>query len=235
MGVNNLSIKGNIAIDGPAGAGKSTVAKLVAEKLGYIYIDTGAMYRAITWKALVNKVNTTDYDALIKLAENTKIEFVLNTSTNEQHVICDGQDVTEEIRSPAVSKTVSDVAKIGGVRSILLRQQQLLAKNNDVIMDGRDIGSNVLPQAPFKFYLNASVEERAKRRYIELRDKGYKVNKSEIVKEIQQRDKNDQERAISPLIKVSDAIEIDTSYLKADEVAEKIIQAIKAKNKLLKA
>jgi cytidylate kinase len=218
--------KGNIAIDGPAGAGKSTVAKLVAEKLGYIYIDTGAMYRAITWKALVNKISVEDEIRMARLAQNTVIDFYVDIQTKKQLIFCDGQDVTEEIRSPEVSKLVSHVAKIPGVRLVLLKQQQLLATKNNVVMDGRDIGSNVLPNAPFKFFLTASVEERARRRFLELSNKGYKISQADVVTEIIERDKIDQERSVAPLVKTSDAIEIDTSFLKPVEVVNKIISII---------
>ena len=226
-----MGVKGNIAIDGPAGAGKSTVAKLVAEELGYIYIDTGAMYRAITWKALFNKINLFDEDKLIKLATNTRIDFRFNFKTKDQFIYYDGKDITNEIRSPEVSKHVSDVAKVSGVRTILLKQQQLLAEGNNVVMDGRDIGSNVLPEAPFKFFLTASVEERAKRRFIELCNKGFKVTQLELIQDILKRDKADQERKIAPLVKVPEAIEIDTSYFSPEEVAERIIHIIRNNQK----
>lgn len=219
---------GNIAIDGPAGAGKSTVARLLAEKLGYIYIDTGAMYRVIAWKALINRISPEDHLALTKLAEETKIDFSVQEDNSKiQTVFCDGQDVTEQIRSPEVSRLVSSVAQIPGVRSVLLKQQKFLAQKNNVVMDGRDIGSNVLPNAPFKFFLTASVEERARRRFMELTKKGYLVNEQDVIQEIIRRDKMDQERSIAPLIKADDAIEIDTSHLQPDEVVEVIINIIK--------
>lgn len=218
---------GNIAIDGPAGAGKSTVAQLLAEKLGYIYIDTGAMYRVITLKALTNKVSLDDHLALTRLAEETKIDFAIQkTDPQVQAVFCDGQDVTEQIRSPEVSSYVSTVAQIPGVRSVLLKQQKLLAQRNNVVMDGRDIGSRVLPDAPFKFFLTASVEERAKRRFLELTQKGYRVNEQDVIQEIIKRDKMDRERSIAPLVKAEDAIEIDTSHLQPSEVVELIVKMI---------
>ena len=163
-----------IAIDGPAGAGKSTIGKIIAQKINADYIDTGAMYRAITWKALFNKINLFDEDKLIKLAINTRIDFRFNFKTKDQFIYYDGKDITNEIRSPEVSKHVSDVAKVSGVRTILLKQQQLLAEGNNVVMDGRDIGTVVLPNANFKFFIIASVEERARRRYKELAEKGEK-------------------------------------------------------------
>ena len=164
-----------IAIDGPAGAGKSTVAKKLADMLGFVYIDTGAMYRAITYKALCQGISLDDAEALTNTAEDTDIQFV-RTEEGRQLIFCDGREVTEEIRSPVVSENVSRLAQFSSVREVLVRKQQELANNQDVVMDGRDIGTVVLPRAECKIYLTASLEERTARRYRELQIKGYSEN-----------------------------------------------------------
>ncbi|MDK2984642.1 MAG: CMP/dCMP kinase [Clostridia bacterium] len=215
-------MQGNIAIDGPAGAGKSTVAKKLAKKLGYIYIDTGAMYRAITWKALKENINISNKSALAELAQRT--EIVIKNIGDEQKIFCDGEDVTVDIRSPEVSKKVSLVAQVPGVRKRLQEIQKEMAKYNNVVMDGRDIATIVLPDAPYKFYLTASVQERAYRRHKELLGKGYKSDLESIQREISERDRLDQERTESPLMKAPEAIEIDTSKMTIKEVLNKIMQ-----------
>lgn len=214
-----------VAIDGPAAAGKSTVAKIVAEKLSCIYIDTGAMYRAITWKALKNDVNVNEEAALVKLLETTIME--LKQGRDGQLVFIDGQDVTTAIRSNEVTNAVSYVAKHPLIRKEMVRRQQLLAKEKDVVMDGRDIGTHVLPDAEVKIFLVASVEERAKRRYEENKRKGIHTEFNELKKEIEQRDELDSKREISPLIKAEDAVEIDTTSLTIEEVAERILEEVR--------
>ncbi|MBU5265400.1 (d)CMP kinase [Virgibacillus proomii] len=214
-----------VAIDGPAAAGKSTVAKIVAEKLSSIYIDTGAMYRAITWKALKNDVNVNDEAALVKLLEITIME--LKQGRDGQLVFIDGQDITTAIRSNEVTNAVSYVAKHPLIREEMVRRQQLLAEEKDVVMDGRDIGTHVLPDAEVKIFLVASVEERAKRRYEENKRKGIHTDFNELKKEIEQRDELDSKREISPLIKAEDAIEIDTTSLTIEEVAEQILEEVR--------
>ena len=205
-----------IAIDGPAGAGKSTVAKIIAKRLEYIYIDTGAMYRAVALKALRHNKNLTE-DLIVESAREIEIELKNNK------VKVDGEDVTEEIRKPEVSHIVPEVAKIGFVREKLTELQRQMATHGGVIMDGRDIGTHVLPNADVKIFLTASIEERARRRYEELKAKGYDTNLNEIEKEISLRDKQDSERKIAPLIKANDAILLDTTGKTIEEVVDKII------------
>lgn len=209
-----------IAIDGPAAAGKSTVARLLAKKLNFTYIDTGAMYRAFTLKALKHKIDLTDSVNLANLLQNTKIE--LKNNGDNQLVYLDGEDVTLEIRTEQVSNNVSVVAQHEDIRKIMVHQQQELAKNESVVMDGRDIGTHVLPKATCKFFLIASVEERARRRHEENLNKGFSSNLDEIKKQIEKRDLLDRERKASPLVKAEDAIEIDTTNLTIEEVVEKM-------------
>ncbi|WP_307891864.1 (d)CMP kinase [Bacillus swezeyi] len=214
-----------IAIDGPAAAGKSTVAKIVAKKKGYIYIDTGAMYRAITYLALKKGVELTGEAGLTTLLKESAIDLSVSEE-GEQKVYIAGEDVTEAIRTDEVSNQVSIAAKHGGIREEMTKRQQQLAEKGGVVMDGRDIGTHVLPNAEVKIFLLASVEERAKRRFEENVKKGYNVNYETLAEEIRRRDKLDSEREISPLKKADDALEIDTTSLSIDEVAEKILQVV---------
>ncbi|EQB36093.1 hypothetical protein M948_13735 [Virgibacillus sp. CM-4] len=209
-----------IAIDGPAAAGKSTVAKIVAEKLSCVYIDTGAMYRALTLKAINNSINVNDENALVGLLSNTIIE--LQQSDKGQLVLLDNQDVTAAIRSIEVTNNVSFVAQHPAIRKEMVKRQQNLANKRDVVMDGRDIGTHVLPNAEVKIFLIASVDERAKRRYEENINNGISSDLNELKREIEQRDKIDSKREASPLVKASDAIEIDTTSLSIQEVAQRI-------------
>ncbi len=218
----------SIAIDGPAGAGKSTVAKMVAKELGYLYIDTGAMYRALTLKALNNNVAITDETVITKLAENTDITLAPGDPLN---VYLDGLNVTSEIRSPAVSKNVSHVAGYQGVRERLVRCQREMAQAHKVVMDGRDVGSYVLPDAEFKFFLNASVNERVARRYNEMRLKGFDVDKEELQSDLVNRDYQDTSRKVSPLSMAKDAIAIDTTNLTPQEVTMQIITIINERSR----
>jgi CMP/dCMP kinase len=211
----------SIAIDGPAAAGKSTVAKIVAEKFSYIYIDTGAMYRAITYKAQMANINLEDEGALFQLLINTKIE--LFPGENGQLVYIDGKDVTNEIRSSDVTNYVSIVAKHKLIREEMVKRQQEFAVNGGVVMDGRDIGTFVLPNAEVKVFLLASVEERAQRRHLENIQKGYPSDLEKLKEEIAVRDKIDSEREIAPLRKAKDAIEIDTTSLSIHDVVDKIV------------
>ena len=217
-----------IAIDGPAAAGKSTVAKIVARKKSYIYIDTGAMYRAITYLALEKGVDLNDEAALTALLKESAIDLTVSPE-GEQKVYIAGEDVTEAIRTDDVSNQVSIVAKYAGIREEMTKRQQQLAEKGGVVMDGRDIGTHVLPNAEVKIFLLASVEERAKRRFEENVKKGYNVNYETLAEEIRRRDKLDSEREISPLKKADDALEIDTTSLTIDEVAEKILQVVDKK------
>lgn len=205
-----------IAVDGPAGSGKSTIAKKIAERLNITYIDTGAMYRALTYKVLINNIGVENEDAVIEVARKSKIEFLKN------NIYLDDDIVNEEIRLPEVSKNVSYVAKIPQVRKILVDTQRKLALNQDVVMDGRDIGTYVLKDANFKIFLTATVEERSHRRYLELKNKGLDVTLDDVKKDIINRDKIDREREFSPLVEADDAIIIDTTDLSIEDVVNKI-------------
>ncbi|RSL33483.1 (d)CMP kinase [Salibacterium salarium] len=210
----------NIAIDGPAGAGKSTVAKTVASLLQYVYIDTGAMYRALAWVALNSNTDIQDDSRLSALLHNTSIE--LKPSSIGNRVFVNQEEVTEMIRSNEVTAAVSDVSAHAGVREQMVKKQQKLAEGKGAVLDGRDIGTTVLPKAELKIYLMASVEERAKRRHIENINKGRDADLQMIMDDIQSRDQKDANREISPLIKAADAIEIDTTKLSAEQVAKRI-------------
>ncbi|MDY0405687.1 (d)CMP kinase [Virgibacillus sp. 179-BFC.A HS] len=218
-----MNKKIQIAIDGPAAAGKSTVAKNVAKKLAYIYVDTGAMYRAITLKALQNKLQLEDEQALALLLTETSIELV--QSSDGQRVLLDGEDVTDKIRSQEVTNHVSIVAKQPNIRKEMVVRQQAMAAEKGVVMDGRDIGTHVLPNAQVKIFLIASVEERARRRHEENIQKGFSSDLENIKMEIQARDEIDSKRETAPLIKAHDAIEIDTTSRSIAEVTELILQA----------
>ncbi|MBT2682051.1 (d)CMP kinase [Bacillus sp. ISL-37] len=216
-----MSRRISIAIDGPAAAGKSTVAKIVAEKLTYIYIDTGAMYRALTYKAL-NKGASLDNEAeLIEILNNTSIELMPGESG--QKVLLDGIEVTNEIRSAEVTNQVSYVAVHELVRKEMVKRQQQFAVDGGVVMDGRDIGTHVLPNAEVKVFLLASVEERAQRRHAENIQKGFLSDLEKLKEEIAARDKIDSEREVAPLKKADDAIEIDTTSLSITDVVDKIM------------
>ena len=209
-----------VAIDGPAGAGKSTVAKRAAQALGYTYIDTGAMYRAVAWKTLRRHAPVTD--ALI-LDVVRDIDVRLSYHDGVTHVFVDGEEATDEIRTPEVSHIVSQVAALGPVREKMVDLQRAMAKEGGVLMDGRDIATHVLPNADVKIFLTASIEERAKRRYLELKDKGMDVDLAGIQVDIAARDKADSERTISPLVRAEDAVLLDTTGLSINEVVERIL------------
>jgi cytidylate kinase len=211
----------SIAIDGPAAAGKSTVAKFVAEKLSYIYIDTGAMYRALTLKALTKDVNLENAMELYTLLTQTQIQLV--PGKGEQFVYLDEKDVTHTIRSQEVTNSVSIVSKHQSVREEMVARQQRLAAGGGVVMDGRDIGTHVLPQAEVKVFLVASVEERAVRRHTENLEKGYSSDLQQLKEEIEKRDKLDSEREVAPLKKASDAVLIDTTALGIQQVVNRIV------------
>ncbi len=217
----------NIAVDGPAGAGKSTIARLAAKELGFIYVDTGAMYRAIALYLLDNKTDIYDEVALKNALDNIHINIVYEAGV--QHVFLDLQDVSTEIRSEKVGNMASTSSALPPVREKLLDLQRDIAAKNDVIMDGRDIGTNILPNAELKIYLTASVDVRAKRRYDELKLKGENPDLEEIKKGIETRDYQDMNRDIAPLKQAEDAVYIDSSDLTIAEVVDKIIDL--AKNK----
>ena len=219
----------NIAIDGPAGAGKSTIARLAAKKLGFIYVDTGAMYRAIALYLIWKETDIYDEEALTKALDRVKINIVYEKGV--QHVFLNLQDVSAEIRSEKVSIMASKSSALLPVRNKLLDIQRDIAAKNDVIMDGRDIGTNILPNAEVKIYLDASPDVRAKRRYDEMRNKGEKPDLESIKANIIARDEQDMNRKLAPLKKADDAILIDSSYMSIDEVVEEIISlAKKAEN-----
>ena len=209
-----------VAIDGPAGAGKSTVALLAARKLGCTYIDTGAMYRAGEWKTLQRKQPVTD-ELILDVVKDVHVElaYVEGKTT----VSVDGTDVTGEIRTPEVTAIVSQVAALGPVRSRMVELQRRMAAKGSVLMDGRDIATSVLPDANVKIFLTASIEERARRRFKEMQAKGYDVSLEELQKDIAARDKADSEREISPLVQAPDAELLDTSHMGIDEVVQAII------------
>jgi cytidylate kinase len=214
-----------IAIDGPAGAGKSTIAKIVAKQLGFIYIDTGAMYRAVALKAIKNNIDTKDTDKVCSILHDLDID--IKYDNNGQVVFLDGQDVTQEIRTPEVSIGASNVAAIPEVRIKLVELQRKLAASNNVIMDGRDIGTYVLPDADIKIFLTASVEDRAKRRYEEMIAKNSFCSLEEVKKDIEYRDKNDSSRAFAPLKIAEDAVVIDTTGNELEESTNIVLQLIK--------
>ena len=211
----------NIAIDGPAGAGKSTIARLAANELGFIYVDTGAMYRAIALYLLDDQTNIEDEKALKTALDNIHINIVYEAGV--QHVFLDLMDVSTEIRSEKVGNMASKSSALAPVREKLLDLQRDIASKNDVIMDGRDIGTNILPNAELKIYLTASVDVRAKRRYDELKLHGEKPDLEQIKKGIEQRDYQDMNRDIAPLKQADDAVLIDTSDMSIEEVVDKIV------------
>lgn len=211
-----------IAIDGPAAAGKSTIAQKVAEMLGYVYIDTGAMYRAITLKALNQNIAVENEEKLEEMLAQTTIRL-----TNDKKVFLDEVDVTDAIRQPVVSQNVSAVSAHKVVRDELKRRQIEYAKTDNVVMDGRDIGTNVLPNADYKIFMTASVEVRAERRYKENVKRNIPCDLESLKNEIQKRDELDSNRKHSPLLKAEDAIEVDTSNMTIEEVVNTIITIVK--------
>lgn len=212
-----------IAIDGPAGAGKSTTAKEVALRLGYRYIDTGAMYRAVTLLALESAIAMDAEEKLSQLAQVAEINFA-PLRPEKNIVYLDGRDISEEIRSIAVNENVSLVAKVPGVREALVEKQRLMAEDGGVVMDGRDIGTVVLPGADLKVFLTASLETRAQRRLDEMQGKGERAEFAQVRENLYTRDQIDSQREVAPLKRADDAIEIDTTGASVDEVVQKIIQ-----------
>ena len=222
-GVEKEIGKITIAIDGPAGSGKSTVAKRVAAALGILYLDTGAMYRAVTLKALRAGLPLDDEAALTKLAASTVLEFK-QTTDGAYHLFMDGEDVSAEIRMAPVTKAVSAVSAVPGVREVLVKQQQRIGRQGGVVMDGRDIGTVVLPQADLKIFLTASLGERAHRRWLELCTKGCTVTKDEVEEDLKRRDAFDAGRAVAPLKPAADSVTLDTTALSIEEVVERILE-----------
>lgn len=216
-----------VAIDGPAGSGKSTVSRLVAERLGFIYIDTGAMYRALTLKVMREDVPMSDDKGIVKVSDAVDIKLLpAAKEKNTIKVILDGKDVSEDIRTLEVTTNVKHVCKIPAVRERMVRLQQKMAADSDkfgTVMEGRDIGTVVLPDAKYKFYLDASFNERVERRLAELRAKGQAVTHAEVADDLKERDHTDKTREVGPLKKAEDAILIDTTNLTIDDVVVRIV------------
>lgn len=210
-----------VAIDGPAGAGKSTVAKGVAERLGYLYIDTGAMYRAIAWKALKDDVPINDHQAVVRLAISTNVS--LATINGEQLVFADGEDVTQAVRTPEATRASSPVSAIPGVRKRLVELQRNLATEGGVVMEGRDIGTVVFPNAEVKIFLTASADERARRRVEQMNEMGIEAEHAKIATEMRERDLRDSSRADAPLVQAADAILLDTDGMSIEQVIDAIV------------
>jgi len=215
-----------IAIDGPAGSGKSTVAKIVAKKLNFRYIDTGSMYRSVAWKSLQKNTALKDEDAVAGIASKVQIELV--SGKNGQLVFVDGENITDQLKVEEISRGAAIVAAQPMIREIMTTKQRKLGKQGKVVMDGRDIGTVVFPQADKKFFLDADPKERGRRRFIELKEKGQVKNTdlSTIIAQIVQRDHEDRSRKIAPLKQAKDAMLIDTTHLSVDQVAEEIIKII---------
>lgn len=216
-----------IAIDGPAGSGKSTVSKIIARKLGILYIDTGAMYRALTLKAVRHHVDLHNDAALTALAHSTRIDLI--TSAGGLRVYLDGEDVSDLIRTPELTNNVKFVARVPGVRAEMVRLQRLVGQAQSAVLEGRDIGTVVFPDADYKFYLDASVAERANRRYKELRTMGHQADLEQIRRDIVARDESDFKREVGALKKADDAILVDTSTYTIDQSAEALLQRIDRK------
>jgi len=217
----------NVAIDGPAGAGKSTVSRAAAKAVGYIYVDTGALYRAVGVNALRKGINTKDKPAVAASLADISVDLVFENG--EQKVLLNGENVSSEIRTPLASMAASDVSAVPEVRAFLFDLQRDIAKRNNCIMDGRDIGTVVLPDAKVKIFLTASPEERATRRYKELIEKGTDVKYEDVLSELIERDYNDSHREIAPLKPAKDGVILDTTGLSLEESVNEIIRIIKEK------
>ena len=213
-----------VAIDGPAGAGKSTIAKTCARILKFSFLDTGAMYRSLTWKALKNNIDLEDEDALVACAQETKID--LEPSADGVRVICDGEDVSDAIRTIEVTNNTKFIARAPRVREIMVRWQREIAGKKSVVAEGRDIGTVVFPQSRFKFYLDADSKERCRRRVLELREKGKEVDEEKMLAEIIARDQSDFNRSVGPLKQADDAILIDSTQMSIDEVVDTILKYV---------
>ncbi len=214
-----------IALDGPSGSGKSTIAKRLSKELNILYLDTGAMYRAVALKALGLGIDTFDISGVSSFIDDIDLEIKYIDGT--QHTFLDGEDVSEKIREPHVSMAASNVSSLRCVRLKMVDMQRKIASQMSCVLDGRDIGSYVLPDADFKFYITASVDVRADRRYKELTIKGHEIDFDLLKKEIEQRDYNDKNRDFAPLVKAEDAIEIDTSFLTVEQVINKVLSYVR--------
>lgn len=216
-----------VAIDGPMGSGKGTVARLVARALGFRHVDTGAMYRAVAWKALREGVPLDDLQAVAELARRTRVD--LDTEPEGNRVWCDGEDVTDAIRSVQVNAAVRRVAANPGVRSVLTERQRSLAREGGVVVEGRDIGTVVLPDADLKVYLVASLDERARRRWQELRARGEDVSLEAVRELVREDDEAAQTRAVAPLRRAEDAVVVDSTSRSPEEVAEEIARLVRSR------
>ena len=218
-----------IAIDGPSGAGKSTVARSLAKRLGYVYIDTGAMYRTVALRVKERGISPEDEFGINQLASSLHITFI--TEGEKTLVFCNGEDITEAIRKPEISRLASTISKQKGVREVLVQMQREMGKGGGAILEGRDIGTVVFPDADVKFYLDAECEERARRRYDEMVEKGVNVDFKETQEELIQRDHQDMHRIYSPLRKAVDVVFIDSTHRSVEEVVEEMVLVVRAKEK----
>ncbi|MDD4908555.1 MAG: (d)CMP kinase [Candidatus Omnitrophica bacterium] len=215
-----------VAIDGPAGSGKSTVARMTAHKLGFLYIDTGAMYRAVTFKALEKKIDLSDEGRLVELARDSDIRLV-GGHDGALTVYLDGRDVSREIREPVIAKYVSDIAKVKGVREAMVLLQRRMGRDNNAVLEGRDITTVVFPNAEKKFYIDADFAERARRRHKELLEAGKNITLKEVEDDLRNRDYIDSSRKVAPLKKAADAQVIDTTHMTIDQVVDTLLTEIK--------
>ena len=217
-----------ITVDGPSGSGKGTVCRLLADKLGWDVLDSGAIYRVLSLAALHHQIALDNEEGLVPLAANLDVQFLVDSQTNAGKVILEGEDVTTTIRNEEVGAAASKVAALPRVREALLRRQRAFRSENGLIADGRDMGTVVFQDAPLKIYLTASAEERARRRFVELNTRGLDVTLSGLLEDIQARDDRDMNRAVAPLVPADDAIELDTSELNAQQVFDKVMTLLDA-------
>ena len=220
-----MAQRGIIAIDGPAGSGKSTVGKLLAKRLGYLYMDTGAMYRALAWKALSLGIPLDDEEALTRLAE--RVHITLSGDPDAMRVAIDGQDVTDAIRAPEISRAASIIAAILGVRRAIVAKQREMGRRGRGVLEGRDTGTVVFPDADVKFFLDARLEVRARRRFEQERARGREISFEETLRETEERDRRDAERSASPLRQAEDAVYLDSSDLSVEQVVERMLEIIR--------
>ena len=216
-----------VAIDGPAGAGKSTISRAVAQKIGFLYVDTGALYRAVAYDMLENEIDPADISAVCERLGSITVRF--GYENGEQQIYLNGNNITGKIRTPQISAAASAVSAIREVRQFLFAQQQDIARENHIIMDGRDIGTVVLPNAQVKIYLTAAVEERARRRFAELQEKGIPADFNEVLADVKTRDENDMNRPVAPLRRAPDAVLVDTSCLDFDQSVQAVLSVIEEK------
>lgn len=215
----------SVAIDGPSGAGKSTVARAAAARLGYVYVDTGAMYRAIGLAVCRKGISGDDTAGIVDVLPEVQLD--IRYEDGAQHILLCGEDVSDAIRTPEIAKYASKVSAVPEVRQFLLETQRDMAKNSNILMDGRDIGTVILPDAPVKIFLTASAEARAQRRYLELHEKGQSITFDEVLHDIQQRDEQDMTRAVAPLKQAADAVLLDTSDISLEQSIEAVLRIIR--------